>query len=189
MGMETLLEREAELARLHSVLNEARQGRGRIVFIGGEAGIGKTSLVSAFAAATAGDPRMVIGRCDALVTPRTLGPLLDLAINLGISGENGRDALLRDLLADVRHHGATILVIEDAHWADDASIDLLVMLGRRVADLPLLLIVTYRDDEAVGEHPLRRAIGDLVTSSSTMWLGLAPLTRAGGRCAGRAAWR
>jgi DNA-binding CsgD family transcriptional regulator/tetratricopeptide (TPR) repeat protein len=175
--MEMLLERENEVARLHSVLDEARDGRGRIVFVGGEAGIGKTSLVGAFAVATAGDPRMVIGRCDALVTPRTLGPLLDLATGLGLSADHGRDALMGDLLDHVRRHGTTILVIEDAHWADEASIDLLVMLGRRVADLPLMLIVTYRDDEVGGEHPLRRAIGDLVTSSSTIWLGLAPLSR------------
>ena len=174
--MQTLLERGTQLARLHHVLEEARDGRGRVVFVGGEAGIGKTSLINAFAAETAGDPRMVVGRCDALVTPRTLGPLLDLAARLGIAGDQGRDRLLGDLLADVRQHGPTILVVEDAHWADHASIDLLIMLGRRVAELPLLLIVTYRDDEIGGEHPLRRAIGDLVTSSTTVCLSLAPLT-------------
>ena len=85
------------------------------------------------------------------------------------------------LISDIRRHGTTLLVIEDAHWADDASIELLSMLGRRVAELPLLLVVTYREEEASSEHPLQLAIGDLVTAGSTVWLGLAPLSRDGVR--------
>jgi DNA-binding CsgD family transcriptional regulator/tetratricopeptide (TPR) repeat protein len=172
-----LLERDAELVRLRTLLESARGGHGRVAFVGGEAGIGKSSLVSAFTRDLPGDTRVAYGRCDALMTPRALGPLLEIATDLGISGTDHRDGLLNALVADVRRNGTTVLVVEDAHWADDASIDLLVMLGRRAVDLPLLLIVTYRDDQVTGDHPLRVAVGDLITASTTVWLGLVPLTR------------
>ncbi|MEY2581663.1 MAG: hypothetical protein QOE09_1512 [Ilumatobacteraceae bacterium] len=175
--MVTLLERDAELARLRTLLDSAHGGHGRVAFVGGEAGIGKSSVVNAFTRDLPGNSRVAYGRCDALITPRTLGPLLEIAADLGISGVDDRDGLLANLVADVRRAGTTVLVIEDAHWADDASIDLLVMLGRRAVDLPLLLIVTYRDDQVTGDHPLRVAVGDLITASTTVWLGLAPLTR------------
>ena len=177
MGIVTLLERGAELDRLRTLLAGAREGRGCVAFVGGEAGIGKTTLVNAFATEVTDQARVVFGRCDALTTPRSLGPLLDLAAGLGITGHNDRDSLLSKIVADVRRHGLTVLVIEDAHWADDASIDLLAMLGRRVVDLPLLLIITYREDVVTSDHPLRLVIGDLITASSTVWIGLVPLPR------------
>ena len=179
--MATLLERDAELARLHALLESAADGRGRIAFVGGEAGIGKSTLVSAFAADVHEKARFAVGRCDALATPRALGPFLEVAEGLGISTDRDRDSLLGQLISDIRRHGTTLLVIEDAHWADDASIELLSMLGRRVPELPLLLVVTYREEEASSEHPLQLAIGDLVTAGSTVWLGLAPLSRDGVR--------
>lgn len=175
--MTTLLEREAELARLHSLFGSASAGHGRVAFIGGEAGIGKTTLVRTFADAIASDARVAVGRCDALATPRALGPLLDVAASLGIIDVTDRDTLLMRVVNDVSRNGVTVMVIEDAHWADDASIDLLAMLGRRVADLPMLMMVTYRDGEVTAEHPLRQAMGDLITASSSVWLGLLPLTR------------
>jgi DNA-binding CsgD family transcriptional regulator/tetratricopeptide (TPR) repeat protein len=177
--MGTLLEREAEMGRLRSLLESAANGRGNIAFVGGEAGIGKSTLVDTFISEVAGTARVAIGRCDALATPRALGPLVDIATGLGLASDTDRDALLGRLLADIRRHGVTVLVIEDAHWADDATVDLLAMLGRRVVELPLLLVVTYREDETAGDHPLRLAIGDLVTASSTVWLRLAPLSRDG----------
>jgi predicted ATPase len=175
--MVTVLERDAELGRLRMLRDAALGGRGCIAFVAGEAGIGKSTLVDAFAGEVAAEARVAFGRCDALTTPRGLGPLLDLSADLGISGHNDRDSLLSELVADIRGHGLTVLVVEDAHWADDASFDLLAMLGRRVVDLPLLLIVTYREDVVTGDHPLRLVIGDLITASSTVWFGLAPLTR------------
>ena len=174
----TLLERDAELSRLRALLTDAGRGHGRVAIIGGEPGIGKTTLVSTFTADIADRVRIGVGRCDALVTPRTLGPLLDVLSSLGISTSNERDTVLDSLIADVRRNGQTVVVIEDVHWADDSSIDLIVMLARRVLDLPLLLILTYRDSEIAVGHPLQLAIGDLVTSSSTAWLGLSPLTKA-----------
>jgi DNA-binding CsgD family transcriptional regulator/tetratricopeptide (TPR) repeat protein len=173
--MTTLLERDPELRRLSAALADARQGHGRVAFVSGEAGIGKTALVSAFAASAAG-VRTAFGRCDALATPRALGPFLDLAAALHVAPVDDRDRLLGRLLDDLRRGTPALLVIEDVHWADDSTVELLVMLGRRAVDLALLLIVTYRDDEVPTDHPLRLAIGDLVTSSSTSWIGLRPLS-------------
>ena len=171
-----LLERDAELGRLGALLADACRGHGRVVFIGGEAGIGKTALIGGFAESASGG-RVAVGRCDALATPRALGPLLDAAGVLGLDVPADRDGLLGCLLDDLRRcPQSTLLVVEDAHWADHATIELLAMLGRRAVDLPLLLVVTYRDDEVTTEHPLRRVIGDLVTASATVWLGLRPLS-------------
>ena len=69
-----------------------------------------------------------------------------------------------------------LLVVEDAHWADDATIDLIAMLGRRAVDLPLLFVVTYREDEVGAGHPLRQALGNLATTSGAAWIGLQPLS-------------
>lgn len=174
--MTNLLERDAELGRLEGLLADAGRGHGRVVFIGGEAGIGKTALVSTFTR-SARRARSAVGRCDALATPRALGPFLDAAAALGLDAPVDRDGLLGGLLVDLRDgRRPTLLVIEDAHWADDATIELLAMLGRRAVDLPLMLVVTYRDEEVTTEHPLRRVIGDLVTASATVWLGLRPLS-------------
>ncbi len=171
-----LLERDGELDRLAVALAEAGSGRGRVIFVGGEAGIGKTSLVSTFAASVGDGTRVAFGRGDALVTPRALGPFLDVAAALGAEESLDRDALLGSVAEVLRDGTTTLIVIEDAHWADAATIELLAMLGRRAPDLPLLLVVTYREDEVTSEHPLRQIIGDLVTASSTTWLGLAPLS-------------
>jgi DNA-binding CsgD family transcriptional regulator/tetratricopeptide (TPR) repeat protein len=171
-----LLERDAELGRLEALLADAGGGHGRVVFVGGEAGIGKTALVATFAQSACGG-RVAVGRCDALATPRALGPFLDAAGVLGLDAPLDRDGLLGCLVGDLRRcTQSTVLVVEDAHWADDATIELVAMLGRRAVDLPLLLVITYREDEVTTEHPLRRVIGDLVTASATVWLGLRPLS-------------
>ncbi len=177
--MEPLLEREDELAVLARGLAGAAAGSGQVVVIAGEAGIGKSELVTTFLEGPdAAGVRRAIGRCDALATPRALGPFLDIARVLGLPAVADRDELFGALLDDVAAApGPTVLVVEDAHWADVASIELLTMLGRRAAELPALLVVTLRDDEVVGDHPLHFAIGDLVTSRATTYLTPAPLSR------------
>lgn len=171
-----LLERDTELVRLDGLLVDAGRGHGRVVFIGGEAGIGKTALIAEFARSVSCG-RVAVGRCDSLATPRALGPFLGAGAVLGLDVPIDRDRLLGCLLEHLRSvEGPTLMVVEDAHWADDATIELLAMLGRRAVDLPLLLVVTYREDEATAARPLRRVIGDLVTARTTVWLGLRPLS-------------
>jgi hypothetical protein len=71
-----------------------------------------------------------------------------------------RDAVLSGALAELGPR-ASVVVVEDVHWADDATLDVLRYLGRRVEDLPAVLVVTYRDDEVGPAHPLQRVLGAL----------------------------
>jgi hypothetical protein len=161
----TLLERDSELDELRAAVQEATAGRGRVVLLHGEAGIGKTSLVNALRAEPPDGVRVLVGSCDAMSTPRTLGPLRDLAPAVG---PRLREALragdreevyaaLRDELADAY---CTVLIVEDVHWADEATLDVLRYLARRIDDLPAVLVLTYRD-ELDRDHPLNRLLGDL----------------------------
>src|ERR1700759_438849 len=155
-----LLEREPFLRALAGHGAEARQGQGRLVLISGESGIGKTTLVEAFHD-QAGAERWWWGACDGLLTPRPLGPLFDIAAQAGgelaaLAGQGApRDRLFAATLAALdQPAGLTVLVLEDLHWADEATIDLLSFLGRRAGRLPVLVIATYRDDALAEDHPL-----------------------------------
>lgn len=186
--MSALVEREPYLTELEGCLAEAALRRGRLVLIGGEAGIGKSVLVAAFGQSQRRSSRVFTGACDALSTPRPLGPLVDIARQAGgelrrlLATGASRDevfvALLDELAAGSR---PTILVIEDVHWADDATLDLLRLLGRRLDPLPALVVATYRDDELGPRHPLRLVLGDLATSPVVRRMVLPPLSSTGVR--------
>jgi len=70
-----------------------------------------------------------------------------------------------------------LVVVEDVHWADEATLDWLTQLGRRIAELPALLVVTFRDDEVGPEHPLRRTLAALPAQAVTR-VALSPLSKA-----------
>jgi DNA-binding CsgD family transcriptional regulator/tetratricopeptide (TPR) repeat protein len=177
-----LLEREGCLASLARYADEARHGEGRLVLVAGEAGVGKSTLVEQLHHDLP-DTRWSWGACDGLFTPRPLGPLLDLAGQLGGELEElsragaARENLFRALLRQVSEPGPlNVLVVEDVHWADEATVDLLRFLGRRLRDTPVLLIVTYRDHGPAADDLLRVALGDLATQRSTRRVELAPLS-------------
>jgi ATP/maltotriose-dependent transcriptional regulator MalT len=162
-----LLERAEFFEQLLDTLAEVKLGHGRVALVTGEAGIGKTSLVEQFAETQKNECRVLWGACDALFTPRPLGPLYDIAqqlrgnlINL-LENEAPRAAIFSAALDELQNHTSTLLVIEDVHWADEATLDLLKFLGRRINKLNSLLVITYRDDEVRAEHPLRLVLGDL----------------------------
>jgi hypothetical protein len=160
-----LLEREAQLRDLHAALELARQGRGTTVLLSGEAGIGKTSLLRAFAAQVAPNARVLVGTCEDLLTPRPLGPFRDMARDAGGAlaglGDN-RDAFIDALLeAMAFSRRPAVLIVEDAHWADDASLDVVRYLARRMERLAAMLVVSYRDEELDSTHPFRRLVGAL----------------------------
>jgi predicted ATPase len=144
-----LLERDQHLEHLAELLRLAAAGQGRLVLVGGEAGVGKTALTDEFCRRLAGTAVVLRTSCDALSTPGPLGPVRDLAPALGLlidpssHDSDARDRLFREVLAAfAARPGPTVVISEDAHWADGASLELLRFLGRRIGDLPVLVVVT-----------------------------------------------
>jgi len=183
-----LLEREAQLGALGEYAADARAGGGRLVLVSGEAGIGKSSLVETLERRLP-EARWAWGRCDSLSTPRPLGPLFDLAPALGeplvglCRARSSRDVLFDATLESLGtvDAGGTdssliVLVVEDLHWADDATLDLLRFLGRRLRGRPVLVLATYRDDALGATDPLRAAVGELTALPSTRRIDLPRLS-------------
>ena len=165
MGGGAILEREQELEALAAAAEEARAGDGSVVLVVGEAGIGKSTLVDAVGSVLSPGTRLLVGHCDDLATPRVLGPLRDLTDNVGSAlthalesadGSRVSDAMRAEL---DRPEQPTVLVIEDVHWADEATLDVLRFLVRRIVSLPAVLVLTYRDGELVSGHPLQQLLG------------------------------
>ena len=190
-----LLERDDSLRALAERAARAARGNGGTVLLAGEAGIGKTTLLRAFAAQQVAPYRVFWGCCEPLSTARPLGPLQDMA------------ALLDDELAALLDAGASpprifarvldsllhasppsVLIFEDVHWADHATLDLIRYLGRRLPALPALLILSLRSDEVAPDHPLARLPGDLPTAALNR-IELAPLSEAAVEQLARAAGR
>ena len=176
-----LLERDAALAALAEARASASRGEGRMVSISGEPGIGKTALVRRFAG-DLGDGRLLLGTCDDLSIPRPLGPFRDLAGSVSAELEDALtgDAAPHDiqdlLIAELeRAPRPVVLVLEDLHWADDATLDSITMLGRRIGALPALVVATHRSGEAPPGHPLHAALGAVPGDAMTL-LELAPLS-------------
>lgn len=162
-----LIERERELEQLGAMIQAAARGQGAVALVSGEAGIGKTSLIRRLFDSLPRGWRAAAGGCDALFTPRPLGPVRDMAHMLGpevrdqLEGGD-RQQLFGAVLDTVSWSNAPMLLVwEDMHWADHATLDLLRYLGRRISFLPLLLVLTYRDDEVGDQHPLMRVLEEL----------------------------
>ena len=179
-----LLERDAPLATLLRLWEEASSDGGRLVFLEGEAGIGKTSLLAAFRSSLPASTRSYLGSCDPLSTPRPLGPLVDIADDLDpalarlLRSGASRDEILGAVLESLRGPGdGPVVLLDDLHWADEATLDALRFVGRRITTTRALVVGTYRDDEVGPQHPLRVVVGDLATSPAVRRLPLDPLTR------------
>lgn len=178
-----LLERDLYLEELHASLRRVVHGGGELVFLGGEAGIGKSSLIARFVAEAQSRARTVVVSCDGLAMSGPLGPLFDLAEVLGpeveqlLAEQAPRDELFRAVLRAFRSARGPIVVIgEDAHWADEATLELIRFLGRRIAGTRALFVVAYRNDELGPHHPLRRVLGDLVNAPGVRRLDLPHLS-------------
>jgi DNA-binding CsgD family transcriptional regulator len=162
-----LVERESDLAVLRHAVAAAATGAGCVVLVHGEPGIGKTALVTAFVAELPTGTRVLTGTCDDLVTPRVYGPLRDAARGAGplaVALREGADTtvVLDALLAEVDHPLApTVLILDDVHWADEATLDAAGFLGRRIGNLHTVLVLSYRTTDVAFDHPLRRVVAQL----------------------------
>jgi DNA-binding CsgD family transcriptional regulator len=168
------LEREAQLARLVAAHGRAVNGGGVCALIHGEAGIGKTTLVREFIRTLPINVKPLMAGCEALYAPRPLGPLVDLADQLPPSiasalhegrTYNGLFPSFLTFLRDMRE--ATVLVIEDIHWADASTLDFIRYVDRRLSGVPVLVVLTYRDEALTHDHPLRRVLGELPAATTT----------------------
>lgn len=179
-----LIERIGFLASLQSKLEDVAEGEGHCILLSGEAGIGKTSLVRVFCKEQKDHANIYQGSCDALFTPRPLAPLYDIIWQ--IRGDNfdnntgnreDRAELFNRFFHEISSRkGPSIIVFEDIHWADEATLDFIKFLARRITRLHCLFILTYRDDEIHSRHPLRNVLGQLPPDSFTR-LHLVPLSR------------
>ncbi|HET7203461.1 MAG TPA: AAA family ATPase [Steroidobacteraceae bacterium] len=174
-----LLEREDVLGELAGWLAEVPRGGGRVVLVGAEAGLGKTVLLQEFARRHP-RARFLWGACDALFTPRPLAPVLDVArqaegpLLQAIRARADRDEIFDAALSEMERRPA-VLVFEDLHWADEATLDFVKLLGRRVAGTRALVVLTYRDDEVRAGSPLQTVLGDL-PRATTRRVTLTPLS-------------
>ena len=178
-----LLERGDQLSVLGDCVDAVQSSsRGRLLLIGGEAGVGKSALLRRFCDNRPAGARVLWGACDALLTPRPLGPFLDVAESTGGEleelVENGAGAfeVAAALMRELRTRPPTILVLEDVHWADDATLDVLRLVGRRVESLPAAVLVSYRQTELGRFHPLRQVLGEFGSGASSVRVRMAPLS-------------
>jgi DNA-binding CsgD family transcriptional regulator len=199
-----LIGRDREQSTLRAALDAALTGRGSLVLIGGEAGIGKTTLAEALLAeAAACGALTLVGRCYDLGEAPPYGPWTEalahlpgadlLPAPLGAGASAGSQAALfahlRDALSDAARRRPTVLLLEDLHWADPGSLDLVRFIGRHLGALPLLLLATYRDDELREEHPLAATLPALVREARAARLAPARLTAEHARELARSRYR
>jgi len=178
-----LIERAGPLSLLRSKFEDVSAEEGHCIIVNGEAGIGKTSLVRAFCQGIKEKATIYLGTCDALFTPRPLAPLYDIIWQL-LPSFSQLSPHIEDrvnLFTQFFHSlgsqdGTTILVFEDIHWADEATLDFIKFLARRITRIHCLFILTYRDDEVHALHPLRNLLGQLPSHSFTR-LQPAPLSK------------
>jgi predicted ATPase len=178
-----LIERGGFLTSLQTKFENVAEGEGHCILVCGEAGIGKTSLVKTFCREKKNDCKIFEGTCDALFIQRPLAPVYDIVWQIGkdiwedaVKNKN-RVELFNRLFQELEDQKQTpLVVIEDIHWADEATLDFIKFLARRITRLQCLFILTYRDDEIHSHHPLRNVLGQLPHGTFTR-LQLTPLSR------------
>jgi DNA-binding CsgD family transcriptional regulator len=178
-----LLERAGQLSALTEALGAVTAAaEGRLVLVGGEAGAGKTVLLQAFCERVPAPTRILRGACDGLLTPGPLGPLFDVAELTGgeleelVSREARPHEVTAALIRELAGKRATVLVVEDLHWADEATLDVLRLLARKVEAVPALVLASYRDDALDRAHPLTLVLGELATARAVQRLEVPPLS-------------
>lgn len=175
-----LIEREEPLGRLRQALCD-EDGDGWLALVHGEPGVGKSALVAAAIADLPAGVMVLRAGCDALSTPRPLGPVRDLVGDWGeaVGHVLSADAPVHELFSAVLEQlrsAPTVLVIEDVHWADEATLDLVRYLGRRIMTTRSTVVLTYRDVDVGAGDLFRAVLGDLVREASTVRIPVVPLS-------------
>jgi predicted ATPase len=191
--------RDRERAELNELLQDACNGHGSLVLIGGEAGIGKTTLVEDLIhEAEQRDCLVLTGGCYDLTTTPPYGPwvevyrdyrpvdglppvpesIRDEAKLAAMVSQNAFFDLVGDFFASISAERPLILVLEDLHWADPATLDLLRFFARRLRRLPVMVVATYRNDEITRNHLLWDMLPLLVRESAATRISLRPLDAA-----------
>ncbi|WP_375323514.1 AAA family ATPase [Flagellimonas sp. GZD32] len=177
-----LLERDAYMETLNGLFEKIAQHKGHTVFLSGEGGLGKSSLIYSFLGGLDRSVKVLKGGCDSLFTPRPLGPLYDLAPDLSmrfndyLMEESNKALLFSAFLQELKSMGRNmVLIIEDIHWADEASMDLLKFLCRRIHTINCLLIISFRENEIIHKHLFRTIYGEVPPDHYTK-LKLKPLS-------------
>jgi predicted ATPase len=178
---ERLLERGDALDRLGTAVADASAGAGRVVAVTGEAGAGKTTLVRRFLGEAGAGLRVLWAGCDDLTVPEPLAPIRDVAAGagtlMGEAVERGRPREIGRALLDLLARGSPgLCVIEDCHWADEATLDVLSYVTRRIGATGAVLLVTFRDDDLGLDHRLRAVVGS-VPPADMVRVRLEPLSR------------
>ncbi|MEM9714476.1 MAG: AAA family ATPase, partial [Actinomycetota bacterium] len=153
---------------------------GRLVLVSGEAGIGKTTVVGEVCRQLGSSVAVLRSGCDPLSVPAPLGPVVEVAAELGIDDDRlladaDRGATFAHVLRSLTE-APIVWVIEDVHWADGATADLLQFLGRRIERTSALVILTYRSDEVDAAPGFRSLLGQLGRSPFAERIELAPLS-------------
>ncbi|HEY8655955.1 MAG TPA: AAA family ATPase [Candidatus Limnocylindria bacterium] len=206
-----LIGRERELAAFRTILVDASAGRGGIVFVSGEPGIGKSAFArEAAGVANVAGYRLMAGAALQWESGLPYGPFLS-ALRSGFQGDALRDAITRvapdiapllpelghapvaadsplerhrigraftDLLTTLSKQAPLLLVLEDLHWVDEASIALLQQLARELLRTPVVVLITYRSDEVLRRHPLSTLVADLARARLSTAMTLQALDQA-----------
>jgi ATP/maltotriose-dependent transcriptional regulator MalT len=178
-----LIERDGFLRSLETLFESVIEGEGHCILLSGEAGIGKTSLIKSFYKEKKDNCKIYQGTCDALFTPRPLAPIYDIIWQIQKdTNENELHNVDKSLLFNQLFNGLeqqrkpVIIIIEDIHWADEATLDFIKFFARRIGRIHCLFILSYRDNEILDNHPLRNVLGQLSPDSITR-LHLQPLSK------------
>jgi len=177
-----LLERTEYLKTLNNLYNKLNSQGGHTIFILGEGGIGKSSLIDAFIKQLGHSTRILKGGCDFLFTPRPLGPLYDMVAHFSdgfkalLYSDSNKSMLFSAFLNELKSQNSPIvLIFEDIHWADEATLDLIKFLSRRVNSIYGLFIVSFRENEITHQHLFKTIYGEIPRNLVTK-LKLKPLS-------------
>jgi DNA-binding CsgD family transcriptional regulator len=175
--------RVVELEHLRARRKAAAEGRGGLVLVAGEPGIGKSRLVQEFCAHLTPTRHHIAGAACREFAERPLAPLVQV-----LRGPDGspafderapsRDEQLAAILAAfdrIAERGTAILTLDDLHWADASLVATLAVLAERAAARRALIVGTYRDGEIVATHPLFIPFGRLLRREEVSLLSLEPL--------------